>query len=46
VAYAGWYVLTCLAIDAVGIAIVLGFAGLTDDRARRRRDAGVQATTT
>jgi hypothetical protein len=40
VAYAGWYVVTCLAIDAVGIAVVLVFAVLTGDRARRRRDAG------
>ena len=46
VAYAGWYVLTCLAIDMVGIAVVLVFAVLTGDRARRRRDAGFQATTT
>lgn len=40
VAYAGWYVVTCLAIDAVGIAVVLVLAVLTGDRARRRRDAG------
>lgn len=40
VAYAGWYVLTCMAIDAAGIAVVIGFAMLTGDRARRRRDAG------
>lgn len=38
VAYAGLYVLACVLIDLVGIAVVLGFAVLTGRRARLRRD--------
>lgn len=38
VAYAGLYVLACVLIDIVGIAVVLGFAVLTGRRARLRRD--------
>jgi len=39
VAYGGWYVVACVLIDLVGIAVVLGFAVLTGRRARLRRDA-------
>ncbi len=38
VAYAGLYVLACVLIDLVGIAVVLLFAVLTGRRARLRRD--------
>ncbi len=37
------YVVACLVIDAVGLAVVLIFATLTGDRARLRREAWVAA---